>query len=368
MLPLNKNFRDDNDNSNTLKLSPREYDILTMSSPETSSSTRVKLFSFSLLALAVLQLKPDVSVLGNLRNKASANKMKKAPQHKTTKEKHDLSSSKKLRKSTRTMEKEKQHDTALANAAEHQIDLFDPDDLAGSKRVQCGWDKCFFSSKSNNQVGYLVARSSGMSSKEKQKRLKSLELAYQLAKHLEQEYNIQHFLMDAPFNITVTQSMEARMNSNLKSETGRQSFNNRRFPKGSTAFVEKVKPAPKHTLLIGCKSSKLNLFNKVVDKFIQRVQDTESFARQFKAGFAKLRELLVHEPCLLDDFQVIIDAKGNLYHLDFDRCFSMKYATKKRVVSSDKAGETKCYKSLDKIERRVYQAIKKVSASNTTTK
>jgi len=257
---------------------------------------------------------------------------------------------------TNKMKKKEKHDHANATP---QLDVFHPDDLDVSKRVPCGWEKCFYHSKSDDKVGYLVARSTGKSSSARRGRLKSLDAAWQLAKHLQQEYNINHFLIAPPVNVTVSKILESRLNHNLKSETRRQKFNKKRFPKGSTAFVEKVKPAPKHTLLIGCKKSKLVLFKRVIDKFALRVKDKESFAHHFKKSFADLKELLHHEPCLLYDFHVVLDAKGNLYHLDFDRCFSMKTAKKKSGPSAKRVGRSSCFKSLDKIESQVYQAIEK---------
>lgn len=315
-----------------------------MMSSVAPSPRRIKLFSFSVLALAAIrvQLRASMPPAGN--DTAPVDKTQKA----TTNQSIAIQTDKK--------------NVTYPSASEQPLDLFNPDDLAGSKRVPCGWHKCFFRSKSNPQVGYLIARSTEMSSREKKKRLQSLDLAYQLAKHLEQEYNIRHFLIAPPISLTVDKSLESRMNNNLKSETNRKNFKKRRFPKGSVAFAEKVKPAPSHALLIGCKESKLKLFHKVVDKFISRVHDKESFARQLTKSFAELRTVLLHEPCLLYDFQVLIDVKGNLYHLDFDRCFSMRTAKKKKGLSSKNVSQSSCFKSLGKIERRVYHSIDKQHA------
>ncbi len=276
---------------------------------------RIKLFSFSVLALAAIrvQLKPTTAPAGTA-DKASLLRNNKTPIDKIHKATTNASITIQTDAKNRTNH----------SASEQQLDWFNSDDLAGSKKVPCGWHKCFFRSKSNRQVGYLVARSTGMSSSEKRKRLKSLDSAYNLAKYLEQEYNIRHFLIAPPTSLTVDKSLESRMNSNLKSETNRRNFNQQRFPKGSVAFVEKVKPAPRHALLVGCKESKRNLFHKVVY-----------------------------------DFQVLIDTKGNLYHLDFDRCFSTKSAKKKDGPSTKKLSQNSCFKSLRMIEQQVYDAIDK---------
>lgn len=311
---------------------------------------RIKLFSFSVLALAAIrvQLKPTTAPAGTA-DKASLLRNNKTPIDKIHKATTNASITIQTDAKNRTNH----------SASEQQLDWFNSDDLAGSKKVPCGWHKCFFRSESNRQVGYLVARSTGMSSSEKRKRLKSLDSAYNLAKYLEQEYNIRHFLIAPPTSLTVDKSLESRMNSNLKSETNRRNFNQQRFPKGSVAFVEKVKPAPRHALLVGCKESKRNLFHKVVNKFVSRVKKKEAFTRQFTKSFTELREVLLHEPCLLYDFQVLIDTKGNLYHLDFDRCFSTKSAKKKDGPCTKKLSQNSCFKSLSMIEQQVYDAIDK---------
>lgn len=246
-----------------------------------------------------------------------------------------------------------------ANAtSSSQLPIFDPKDLDGSKTVPCGFEKCFFRSKSDSSIGYLVAKSRGESKTLRRARLKALESAYKYAMHLEREYGIRHFLLEPPLNITVDKQLASHLNRNLKSETHRNRFRkNRRFPKGATVVVEKCERAPSDSFLIGCKESKLALFKKTVQKFVERVENKTTFARHLQESFVDLRELVQQEPCLLNDFQVLIDTKGNMYHLDFDRCFNTRTSKKKKGVSTSRVNQTSCFKNLEVMERRVYQAL-----------
>lgn len=242
------------------------------------------------------------------------------------------------------------HHHNVSSVASETIDMFD---LDPSKPALCGFIKCYFRSKSDSQVGYVVAPTS----KKTKGRLKSLTAAWNLAEQLRREYNTTHFLLAPPANAHVTNELYSRLNSNLFNERT-QKVNKKltRFRKSSTVVVQKVRPAPKERIMIGCARPKLRVLNKQINKFITKVDDKASFARRFKESFTQVRKLLVHEPCLIIDFQIFVDTFGNIYHLDIDRCFNAKTTKKKNV----KLKNSHCYKhSLDKIEQTVYQALKR---------
>lgn len=240
-----------------------------------------------------------------------------------------------------------------------QLDsLFDVKDLDVTRRTTCGWEKCFFHSKSDKHVGYLLAPTT----KRTRRRFKAIEGAYKYAEYLKREYNITHFLLAPPTRIKVTKSLESRLNHNLWDEHFRRSYGKRykRFKSGQTIVAQTVQKAPKEMLLLGCKKSKLHAIQKNMDKFIVKIKDTESFAKRFKESFAETRQLLQKEPGLALDFQVWIDTSANIYHLDFDRAFNTNTAQQKRKgYPVEKLVKSECYKTLDTIERRVNQAIKK---------
>jgi hypothetical protein len=194
-----------------------------------------------------------------------------------------------------------------------------PENLGWPTRVPCGSQKCFYHLKSNRQVGYLVAPEM------KSDRLKSLEAGWELAKQLETDYNIQHFLLAPPTKLKVSNQLATRLNRNLFIEKSRKILGQRkakkRFPKGSKVLTQKVKMAPKRHLIIGCVDSKVRAFKKDLPNFISYVKYKESFAQNFNESFAAAKKVLDVEPCLVKDFQVLVDTKGRTFHLDFDRCF-----------------------------------------------
>jgi hypothetical protein len=83
------------------------------------------------------------------------------------------------------------------------------------------------------------------------------------------------------------------------------------------------------------------------------VKFNESFARNFRNGLDEAKRLLKDEPCLVKDFQVIVDIRGELYHLDFDRCFG-SYGRKWHMNSNITQS---CLDSLDKINHVVQETL-----------
>jgi len=232
-------------------------------------------------------------------------------------------------------------------------DVFLLENLGRPKRVPCGSYKCFFRLKTNRQVGYLVAPEM------KSDRIKSLKAGWELAKQLESDYNIQHFLLGPPTKQKVSPQLAKRLNRNLYHERYRIILKGKkanRFLEGSTALIQKVKLAPKQHLLIGCLDAKVRAFEQDWPNFLPHIKYKESFARNFNESLVEVKKILEMEPCLVKDMQVLLDSKGNFYHLDFDRCFSSSGRTSKWHMS--KSFTKSCIKQLDKIGRHIQRALK----------
>lgn len=232
-------------------------------------------------------------------------------------------------------------------------DPFTPTNINTIRPSRCGWEKCFFRIRSNETVAFLVA-------KWRKNRLESLEAGYQLAKQLERDYDIEHFYLSPPFKTTITSGLQETLNQNLWSEKNQRAHIEGyiRFRKGAPAFVQKVKVAPEPNLLLGCVEAKVDAFEQKIDKFLTKVHDKELFGRRFADSLDQARALLNVEPCLTKDFQALIDTRGHLFHLDFDRCFSVDdgTSTKKITDPADLAIED-CAHALDRIEQRVERAV-----------
>ena len=82
-------------------------------------------------------------------------------------------------------------------------------------------------------------------------------------------------------------------------------------------------------------------------------QVPKEFCQEFPYHLLRAKELLEAEKCLVKDFQIMVNAKGELFHLDFDRCFrstGKKWHKGKSFTSS-------CLKALDKMDRRIQKVL-----------
>jgi lipopolysaccharide biosynthesis glycosyltransferase len=235
---------------------------------------------------------------------------------------------------------------------------FQPTNLVLAERVPCGACKCFYQLKSDSQAGYLVAPSStprilkNMGSEENW--FDALEKGWYYAEHLRRKYKITHLLLSPPTNMTVSKELATYLNSNLwnvghdEEYDGRYDEGNMEcYKEGSTVSLQRVAKAPQPNLLLGIQYHKYEAFKYELNQFLAPIKNKESFARRFSQGIADTRKLLRKEPCLVSDFQLLLDKKGNIYHLDFERCFR-----------SDARDEAElCFKALDEAEQLVYQAV-----------
>lgn len=234
-------------------------------------------------------------------------------------------------------------------------DAFHPNNIALVDRVPCGKEKCFFQLKSNEQIGYLVSRFEDR--EDRKERFQTLERGWNLARSLKQDYGIQHFLLAPPKTIIIRSTLVPILNRNLWSEKKEKKWKKtKRFLKGNKAYIQKVKVAPKQTILIGCSLSKVEPFKRNVKEFMQDVVYQESFARRFQENLSQAKRVLAKEPCLVKDFQVLMDTKGRIFHLDFDRCFAPDDAS----IKYDEIGKNEtasCLEWLDEVEREIHENL-----------
>jgi hypothetical protein len=234
---------------------------------------------------------------------------------------------------------------------------FLPQNLALPKRIPCGKEKCFFRLKSNKNVAYLVSRFEDHA--DRQERFETLQAGWKLATLLEQEYQINHFLLAPPETIIISSELESRMNTNLWSEKYEtntyKTKKKKRYIRGTRAFIQKVQVAPSNPLLVGCAASKLQPFFKHVDAYKRAVRYPESYAQNVQQGFNASRKMLQKEPCLIKDFQIMLDTKGRVFHLDFDRCFKPDHGSEKYVISQEEIDS--CLGILNDVERQLLESF-----------
>jgi hypothetical protein len=245
-----------------------------------------------------------------------------------------------------------------------------PTNLDFTQPAPCAWFKCLFRSKkqqqeegsnhnninnNNNEYGYLVAQE--RTSLERNK-FESLEQAYHYAKYLEATYRIKQFLREPPFRFHCTKPLATALNRHSYqqqfSKIAAQKVEKKSFTPNQMIYVQKVQIAPTPSLLIGCHHTKfshawdelMEFLTHVVHhhqqkqqlhpttRWLQQEQQPSSSQQQqqVERDFAETLalevndtiHLLVQEPRLVLDFQVLLDIHGNLYHLDLDRCFEVE--------------------------------------------
>lgn len=236
-------------------------------------------------------------------------------------------------------------------------DTFQLENLDTSKRVPCGANKCFFQLKTDVTVGYLVQpdvfRYDTNTSPDEL--FKTLEVSWEFAEQLRRNHGIKHFLLEAPTKIQIDKGLAKQLNSNIWSEARGVQYDTDRFREGSTAFIQKVRLAPKPNLIIGCTASKREQFKRNAGAFLAQVNDKKGFARHFAENMKSARSILDSEPCLFKDFQLLLHTDGELFHLDFDRCFSSRGAEKKRTERKSRIH--RCLKEMDNVESQITKIL-----------
>jgi hypothetical protein len=101
--------------------------------------------------------------------------------------------------------------------------------------------------------------------------------------------------------------------------------------------IQKVKKAPEPYVLLGPHSERHQFTKFLHDK----VPDKDEFALTMEVEVKRMQEMVQAYPKLVCDLQVLVDTKGNFFHLDVDRIF--QYGD--RIVPSD-IDKTKFSKNL----------------------
>ena len=258
------------------------------------------------------------------------------------------------------------HNELWQRYATSNVDMtqeFRPDNIILPERgVSCSSYRCYYQLKSNPQVGYLVARSPSSAPGILPKMateanwFEAMVKSWHYAERLRRKYQITHFLLAPPTNMTISKDLASMLNQGMNHHGMNQDNEGNmerreRYKEGSTVFLQKVATAPKSNLLIGIQTLKYEAFQNHFDEFLARIKDKKSFARHVSQSLADTRRLIRKEPCLALDFELLLDQKGNVYHLDFERCFQLKANN-----DDDDDDSESCFKVLDQVEQLVHRA------------
>merc|ERR1712161_1398 len=151
--------------------------------------------------------------------------------------------------------------------------------------------------------------------------------AFDQAQRLKVEYKIIHFLDGPSFIDKVpTSRIGDRMNSINIVGVGK-TRNKPRYFKNTNVLVQRNRVGPIPHALIGCNKKKkqhsIRNINKLINNSI-KPSDRMRFYEHFHDELSSTAKLLQKEPLLVNDFQVMIDTNGRVYHLDFERMISFK--------------------------------------------
>jgi len=199
-------------------------------------------------------------------------------------------------------------------------------DLNQTKKAMCGKQKCFFLDKLDPNIGYLIK--TGEKIRNITGSLIVQNKAFDQAQRLKVEYKIIHFLDGPSFIDKVpTSRIGDRMNSMINIVGVGKTRNEPRYFKNTNVLVQRNRVGPIPHALIGCNKKKkqhsIRNINKLINNSI-KPSDRMRFYEHFHDELNSTAKLLQKEPLLVNDFQVMIDTNGRVYHLDFERMISFK--------------------------------------------
>ena len=200
--------------------------------------------------------------------------------------------------------------------------------------ARCGAFKCFFQSK-DKKTGWLLANDrdpgeKGLRFKDMPPLLSSTwQAGWELAKKLEDQYNIRHFMMEPPVIIDDS-GADPHKKSHLMKRIEKKADSLVSF--SEPILAQKIRVAPSDAI-------ELKTFNghfKSKDKknhhddmfklrsLLEKVPKNKlaSFTRHFSSDIDVIFDILKDYPLFAEDFQIMVDPFGRVYHIDFDGHFN----------------------------------------------
>lgn len=195
---------------------------------------------------------------------------------------------------------------------------------------KCGYRKCFFLSKSEANLGYVVGHPNYF----------DLDLkAYELAKRLEKENGVNQPNVSPPEIVT------------LDTFVGSEIRENTRYQDTNAIVVSKVRVIGDDAIMMGCdrksKGTKIGAtkttakLRSALPRIVATSEDAVGFYLNFERSVKTTKEILIKVPGLINDMQVMVDKLGKFYEIDLDR------ALQRPTVPEDMT--KRCFKSLDNL-------------------
>ena len=220
------------------------------------------------------------------------------------------------------------HESSLSNDAfteeeNHPFSSCGRLSINGTDPAVCGQSKCFVNVQNDPTIGYIV-----MVRKATHIVRKSLK-AYQRANDMRDKHGIQHLYLEPPH---IVEQLLPCIRSQLVNHQTHATANANMPPvnfsvpnSGDTSIIiQKCRRAPQPHLLVGIGGPKGKHARTLLEPFVRtHVTNATRFVNQLGLERIRTISMLHDEPCLVSDFQVLLDSSGTMFHLDFDRCPSL---------------------------------------------
>ena len=220
------------------------------------------------------------------------------------------------------------HESSLSNDAfteeeNHPFSSCGRLSINGTDPAVCGQSKCFVNVQNDPTIGYIV-----MVRKASHIFRKSLE-AYQRAMDMHDKHGIQHLYLEPPHIVDqLLPCIRSQLVNHQRLVTPNANIPPVNFSvpnSGDTSIIiQKCRRAPQPHLLVGIGGPKGKHARTLLEPFVRtHVTNATRFVNQLGLERIRTISMLHDEPCLVSDFQVLLDSSGTMFHLDFDRCPSL---------------------------------------------
>jgi hypothetical protein len=123
------------------------------------------------------------------------------------------------------------------------------------------------------------------------------------------------------------------------------------YQSGREVILQKVRAAPRHSDFIK-KGHSWNYTRALLDKLLAVSSNQRHFLESLSHQARQAAEICQTEPLLAIDFQVMVDAEGNIYHIDLERVLTNFniYASNQKFGPQLQSDLQDCFDLFDYVE------------------
>ena len=176
--------------------------------------------------------------------------------------------------------------------------------------IICGEFKCLFREIGSN-TGYLISSNyRGLQFEEE------CYYSWLIAQYVDETFGAKHLFLEAPRIVSISENVFQRF-QNETIRKGREADGKPLYQADTDAVVQKVRLAPQPMKIL-TRGDGWTTFKWMYRK---QTQDQASFMKNFQSDINCSMKVLENLPLLAVDWQIMLDANGNIYQFDLDRAF-----------------------------------------------